>query len=72
MVNLTTHELTLIGGKRGIQNYKNMSRKKLLSTFDELECNFKNISQNALEQIAKMQNFSQNELEQITKMRNLL
>ena len=56
MVNLTTHERTLIGGKRGIQNYKNMSRKKLLSTVDELECNFKNISQNELEQITKMQN----------------
>ena len=56
MVNLTTHELTLIGGKRGIQNYKNTSRKKLLSTVDELECNFKNISQNALEQITKMWN----------------
>ena len=71
MVNLTTHELRLITGKRGIKNYKNMSREKLLSTLDELECNFKNISQNGLEWIAKMQNLSQNELEQISKMRDL-
>ena len=49
-----------------------MSREKLLSTLDESERNFKNISQNGLERIAKMQNLSQNELEQITKMQNLL
>ena len=48
MVNLTTHELRLITGKRGIKNYKNMSREKLLSTLDESERNFKNISQNGL------------------------
>ena len=68
MVNLATHELRLIAGKRGIKNYKNMSREKLLCTLDESEHNFKNISQNGLERIAKMQNLSQNELEQITKM----
>ena len=71
MVNLTAHELRLIAGKRDIKNYKNMSGEKLLSTLDESEHNFKNISQNGLERIAKMQNLSQNELEQITKMRNL-
>ena len=48
-----------------------MSREKLLSTLDESERNFKNISQNGLERIAEMQNLSQNELGQITKMRNL-
>ena len=47
-----------------------MSRKKLLRTLDKSERNFKNISQNGLEQIAKMQNLSRNELEQITKMKN--
>ena len=71
MVNITTHELSLITGKRGIKNYKNMSREKLLSTLDESERNFKNISQNGLEQIAKMQNLLQNELEQIAKMRRI-
>ena len=71
MVNLTTHELMLITGKRLIKNYKNMSRDKLLSTIDESECNLKNISQNGLERIAKMQNLSQNELEQITKIQSL-
>ena len=49
-----------------------MSREKLLSTLDESERNFKNISQSGLEWTAKMQNLSQNELEQITKMHNLL
>ena len=37
MVNLTTHKLRLIARKRGIKNYQNMSREKLLSTLDELE-----------------------------------
>ena len=44
MVNLTTYELTLIAGSRGIKNYKNMSREKLLSTLDESECNFITLS----------------------------
>ena len=48
-----------------------MSREKLLTTLEESEHNFKNISQNGLEKIAEMQNVSQNELEQITKMWNL-
>ena len=71
MVNFTTDELRLIAEKRGIKNYQNMSRKKLLSTLDKSERNFKNILQNELKRIAKMQNLSQNELEQITKMWNL-
>ena len=48
-----------------------MSREKLLSALDELEKNFKNISQNRLERIAEVENLSQNELMQITKMQNL-
>ena len=48
-----------------------MSREKLLSTLDESERSFKNLLQNGLERIAKIQNLSQNELEQITKMWNL-
>ena len=71
LVNLTTHELRLIAGKRDIKNYQNMSREKLLSTLDESEHIFENLSQNGLEQIAKIQNLSQNELKQITKMQNL-
>ena len=71
MGNLTTYELRFIVEKRGIKNYKSMSREKLLSTFDEVDHNLKNISQNGHEQIAKMQNLSQNELKQIIKMQNL-
>ena len=37
-----------------------MSEEKLLSTLDESEHIFKNLSQNGLNQIAKMQNLSQN------------
>ena len=71
MVNLTTNELRLIAKKRGIKNYQNMSREKLLSTLDESECIFENLLQNRLERIAKMQNLLQNELKQIIKMQNL-
>ena len=71
MVNFTTDELRLIPEKRCIKNNQNMSRKNLLSTLDKLERNFKNISLNGLERIAKMQNLSQNELEKITRMKNL-
>ena len=61
-----------MAGERGIKNYKNISREKLLSTLDESERNFKNISQNGLERIAKMQNLSQNELNQNMKMQSQL
>ena len=71
MLNLTTHNLRLITRKRGIKNYQNMSREMLLSTLDESECIFENLSQNRLERIAKMENLSRNELKQITKMQNL-
>ena len=48
-----------------------MSREKLLSTLDESEHILKNLSQNGLKRIVKMQNLSQSELEEITKMSNL-
>ena len=68
MVNLTTHELRLVAKNRDIKNYKNMPGEKLLSSLDELERNFKTLSEKGLEQIVKMQNLSHNELDQITKM----
>ena len=71
MVNLATYELRLITGKRGIKNYRNMSREKLLSTLDESEHLLKDLSKNGLERIATMQNLSQNEFKEITKMQNL-
>ena len=72
MGNLTLNELRLIAGRRGIKNYRNMSREKLLSTLDKSESNFQNILQNRLERIVKMQNLSQNDLEQNTRMYNQL
>ena len=71
MINLTKHELKLILGNRGIKNYQNMSKEKLLSTIVKSERITENLSQNGLERIARMQNLSQNKLEQITKMQNL-
>ena len=56
MVNLTKYELELIAEKRGIKNYQNMSREKLLSTLDESERILENLSQNGFKEIAKMQN----------------
>ena len=71
MVKLTTHELRLIAGKRGMKNCQNMSKEKLLSTLDKSEHIIENLSKNGLERIAGMQNLSLNELEQITEMDNL-
>ena len=57
MVNPTTYGLRIITRNRGIKNYQNMTREKLLSILDESERIFENLSQNGLEQIPKMQNF---------------
>ena len=37
-----------------------MSREKLLSTLDEAECTFQNLSQSGQDQIIKILNLSQN------------
>ena len=72
MENLTTDELKLIAEKRGIKNYQNMSRKKLIRALDKSKRNFKDITLKKLDRIAKMQNLSQDEFEQIVRMNNLL
>ena len=60
MENLTKYEVKLIVGNRGIKDYQNMSRERLLSTLNEsMGCN----------QIAKIQNLSHNELKQITSQK---
>ena len=71
MVILKKHKLKLIAVNRGIKNYQNMWKEKLLNAIVKSEHIIKNLSQYGLERIAKMQNLSQNELEQITKMQNL-
>ena len=45
-----------------------MLTEKLLSTLDESEHNFQNLSQSGLNRIGEMQNLSQNDLDQIRKM----
>ena len=57
MVNLTTHELRLITGKRGIKNYKNISREKLLSTLDESEHSLKIYHKMELSELQKCKIF---------------
>ena len=73
MENFTTDELKLIAEKRGIKNYQNMSRKKLIRVLYNYKSkhNFKDITLKKRDWIAKTQNLSQDELEQIAKMNNL-
>ena len=65
MINLTKYELKLIEGNRGIKNYQNMSTDELLSAIAESERIIKDLSQNGLEKVARIQNLSRNELKQI-------
>ena len=48
-----------------------MSREELLITVNESEHFLKNLSQNGLERITKIQDLSQNEIKQIIKMQSL-
>ena len=71
MINLTKYELKLIPGNRGIKNYQNMSEENLLDAILKYGRITKNLSQNGLENITRMQNLSLNDLEQIERMINL-
>ena len=71
MVKLTKHKLDQIAKNRSINNYLYMSREELLSSLDEYDRIIKNLSENGLEKIVKMQNLSLNELEKIERMNNL-
>ena len=70
MVRLTEYELRIISKNRGIKNYLNMSREKLLGTIDKYDHIIENLSENELEKIVKMQNLSLKELEQSVRMNN--
>ena len=61
MVKLTIYNIKLITNNRGIKNYQNISREKLLSTLDKSEHITKNLSKSGLERIAGMQNLSLND-----------
>ena len=69
MVNVTTYELGLIAGKRGIKNYKNMSRERLLSTLDESEQNFKKYHKMDLSELQKCRIFHKMNLSKSQKCR---
>ena len=66
--NLTTHKLRFITEKRGIKDYKKMSREELLRNFNESAHFIRNLLQNGHEQMANIQNLSQNKIKQIIKM----
>ena len=56
MINLTKYELKLSAGNRGIKNYQNMSKEKLLDAIVKSERIIKDLSQNGFERIARMPN----------------
>ena len=57
MVNLSEYALRLTAKNRGVKNYKNMTREKLLSTLDEIERNLNTISERELNKIRKCRIF---------------
>ena len=57
MVNVSEYALRLIARNRGIKNYKNMTREKLLSTLDEIERNLNTIAERGLNKIRKCRIF---------------
>ena len=57
MVNVSEYALRLIARNRGIKNYKNMTREKLLSTLDEIERNLNTVSERGLNKIRKWRIF---------------
>ena len=57
MVNLTLNELRVIRGRRGIENYKNMSREKVLNT--EIRAQFsKSITRRTRENCKNSESFT--------------
>ena len=70
MVKITENKLRLIAKNKGIRDYQNMSKEKLLSTLDKLKRITRNLSKNGLKKILKMQNLSLNKLEQVKRMNN--
>ena len=65
MENFTTDELKLIAEKRGIKNYQNIIRKKLIRALDKTKRNFKDLTLKKLDRIAKIQNLSQDKQEEL-------
>ena len=55
----------------GTKDYKDITRERLLSTYDTIKHIAENLSRNRLNKIAKMQNLSLNEIEKIERMNNL-
>ena len=71
MVKLTEYEMRQNAKNKGINNYINMSREKLLNTLNKYDRITENLSKYGFNKIVKMQNLSLNEFEQIERMNNL-
>ena len=72
IVKITENKLRLTAKSKGIKNYQNILKKKLLRTLYKFKRITKNLSENEYNKIVKMQNLSFNELKQINKMNSLL
>ena len=68
MVKITENKVRLIAKNKGIKDYQNMSKEKLLSTLDKIKRIKNKLLKNGLNKIVKMQNVWLNELEKIVEM----
>ena len=72
MVKPTEYKQRKTAINNGRRDHKNLSKERLLSTYDTIKHITENLSRNGLNKIAKIQNLSLDELEKIERMNNLL
>ena len=68
MVKPTEYKQREVVKDNGTKDYKNMSKERLLSTYDTIKRITENLSRSGLDKIAKMQTLSLNQLEKIERM----
>ena len=71
IVKLTEYKLRETVKNNSTKDYKNISKERLLSTYDTINRITESLCRNELNKIAKIQNLSFNELEKIERMNNL-
>ena len=71
IVKLTEYKLRETVKNNSTKDYKNISKERLLSTYDTINRITESLSRNGLNKIPKTQNLSLNELEKIERMNNL-
>ena len=72
MVKPTEYKQRKTAINNGRRDHKNLSKERLLSTYDTIKHITENLSRNGVNKIAKIQNLSLDELEKIERMNNLL